>query len=236
MYTRSYPRQDQKKNLSPPKEVLDIAPPQRILTENEIPQGYSGTAVLRENNAPASSQREATQSTATPVYNSPDNAQIHARKFKVATKTSPLLWHSTAEKTNISDYDNRENENYDVLSEISSELNSSGAHTGSFVNSEHEKNTDLVNDCINKEECYRESNLDENRCDKAKTHPRPRRRKLWRPSVEKHCFKRTHDACLRERSFSLEDLLLGGLILLMLNDGADDDIILIFAFLLFSSL
>ncbi len=119
---------------------------------------------------------------------------------------------------------------------MSPELKNGGAYTDLSVNSDTQKNTDHGDNCINNEKCGRESSLDENRYDKEKRTLPSRRRKLFRSSVEKHRFKRTPDACLRERSFSLEDLLLGGLILLMLNDGADDDIILIFAFILFSSL
>ena len=52
---------------------------------------------------------------------------------------------------------------------------------------------------------------------------------------KKHLFHRTPDKDNDDKRFSLEDLLLGGIILLLLNEGADDGMILIFGYLLFSS-
>lgn len=270
MYTRSYPRQEQKKAPPPPVEPFNTSPPHKIFTENEIPEGYSGTAILRENESASQTHESSAQNTDYSAYASPHCDHSRAKKFKVATKITPSLWRSDGNGS-ATERENSECETSDILSESNLELKNGTPYTDCLANPDTKKDTDLANNCINtgkssrenrrdekrydengcdKNECdenkYDEDKSEENkrdkcisdegRCEKEKHIARSRRRRLWRPSTEKHCFKRTPGACLRERSFSLEDLLLGGLILLMLNEGADDDMILIFAFLLFSSL
>ncbi len=239
LYTRSYPRQENKKNSSPPEQTFNTPPPHKILNESEIPAGYSGTAVLRENEAVNTAKAEITGNETSSAYDSPQRTQIHAKKFKIATKITPNLWRGSEDKSAASAYEKPDRKLYDGFSE---DTLPDGCQNDTVKQNEavFEDNSTCDSPCRNteKDDCKKdcdESKYNESKYDERRKR-RPRRRFLLHSPAEKHLLKRTPAVDFKDRCFSLEDLLLGGLILLLLNESADDDVILIFGFLLFSSL
>ncbi len=239
LYTRSYPRQENKKEFSPPEQPFNTSPPRKVLTENEIPEGYSGTAILRENDNAKTVREEPCGDAHSTAHISPSRAQIHTKKFKVATKITPSLWRDGEDKTDTPVCEKQKEQLYDVLCEetVAEGRKKGIAYTDYQKNAAFEdtENCDSLRENAENDACKKECD-EERGNEKERRRSRPHKRSLLRLNAETHCFKRTPAVSLRDCSFSLEDLLLGGLILLMLNEGVDDDIILIFGFLLFSSL
>ncbi len=239
MYTRSYPRQENKKAVSPRAEQFNAPPPQRILTESEIPEGYSGTAILREKDSADKVCDEHCGEELSATPSARERSPMHAKKFKVTTKVTPALWRDGVDKADTRTCENQNEGLYDSLSEeaLSEASKTGNVYAACIKNSDFEDAKGCEGSFENDGPDACKTEREENRCnEKERGKRRAYRRNLLRSNTEKHCFKRTLAPGLRERSFSLEDLLLGGLILLMLNEGAEDDIILIFGFLLFSSL
>lgn len=191
-------------------ESLEIAALQHPHAKINIPAGYCGTAILRKR------EKDEQESTAKESFSLADEVIRHApskaRRFKVATKITPSLW---SEKKMANDINN----------EIKEETECSESTDPSSFNIE--TNTEC---CTN--DAFSENEHEE----KAPCKKLGIKRRSRRKGDDKNLLKFTPVPHLRDRSFSLEDLLLGGLILLLLNEGADDDIILIFGFLLFSGL
>ena len=214
MYTRSYPKNEPPKK---PEIVLQTEPVQEILSEKAIPEGYCGTAILREKE-PLRSVKEAENAPCAAAETS-HRPYGRVRKFKVTTKVTPTLWHPENEVTEAPSEETLcQNENTECCKE---HMDFKGSDTGGV---------NIGNSSA--KQCYEEKNDEDRPRSKEKNH----RRGIKLSNDGKHRFSLTEKVRLKDRSFSLEDLLLGGLILLLLNEGADDDIILIFGFLLFSGL
>lgn len=210
MYTRSYPKRES--TAFPSEPTLATTP--KVIDGESIPEGYCGTAILRENEKSVQDTPKGETESAYFSAPSPSAPSGRARRLKVATKVTPVLWSadtpsdSTAEEQSVGKAvpcDNRS------CRDSGNETSESSAGTADET---AEKDTEA--DCES--------------CEKA---PRHGKKSNFGAHGRLKCTAKRR---LRDRSFSLEDLFLGGLILLLLNEGADDDIILILGFLLFSAM
>lgn len=210
MYTRSYPKRESTA-LSPEPP---LAPTPKVIDGESIPEGYCGTAILRESEK---SVQDTQKGEAESVYSSvppPSAPTGRARRLKVATKVTPGLWSadtpngSTAAEQSIGKTEPCDNRSCRDAGDEASE--SSVSTDGKAAEEETE-----------------------NGCEPCKKAPPHGKKSNFGAHGRLKCIEKRR---LRDRSFSLEDLFLGGLILLLLNEGADDDIILILGFLLFSAI
>ena len=230
MYTRSYPRQEQRKEPPPNESIFTSAPARRVLSENDIPKGYSGTAILRESEPPL----QAVNTPLPPVQEHsapPRDAPItRVRRLKTATKISPSLLHRPVATESEPECETEKQCDADcpvALSECDRQRQES-----------REKEYCDGERCKNEESAECEDSCE---CNEKKPYHGAHSQTSIRHIKRARRLRKKEDKCmrgegLRDRTFSLEDLLLGGLILLMLNEGADDDVILMLGFLLFSAL
>lgn len=210
MYTRSYPKQENTRVPPPPPEETPLAPTRQTLSEESIPAGYCGTAILREREPEEAPRGEARNTTG---ISAPKYSVSRARRLKVSTKVTPSLWEPEADAKESVPPENAETEAPRAPKErdaFRTETRPQCDGDAPFSEKAETQNT--------------------------RTHGRREHRRNAARTPEKKCFDVTHAERLRDRSFSLEDLLLGGLILLLLNEGADDDMILILGFILFSAI
>ena len=222
LYTRSYPRQEPKKESPSIDNTLNIAPPHRVLSESEIPKGYSGTAILRESDGEQTHTEKAEGFPKAPevVSSAP---QIRMRRLKTATKIPPSLLRAVADGSDADCESNERPCHSDTEDSVCScDEPSDALHRcaeASPTSAPDRSETGGAHSCRDK-----------------RTYRCVKRRKPSATLGDDRHARRSPVGKLRDRSFSLEDLLLGGLILLLLNEGADDDIILMLGFLLFSAL
>ena len=211
MYTRSYPKAEIPKKT---EITLPPTPPPELFTETvteKVPEGYCGTALLREKEPEQPATEKVTQTISDKAF----SPYGRVRKFKVATKVTPSLWNT---------------ESRDPETHTDEEAPCPKEHDEQLArNTECEQFNEAPT-----RQCCEEPNTAHDRNDKDNCHRHDLKKQRF--SFKKSSPDRTPNMCLRERSFSIEDLLLGGLILLLLNEGADDDIILILGFLLFSAI
>ena len=235
MYTRSYHKDEKIKKITSTPEEFNFGSSQ-VMNEEDIPEGYSGMAVLREKEVTVQNSGSIDNNTCGTVDNivsdnfeATSKQQRPVRRFKVATKYPSDLW--SAEKNNL-------NENPPSCCESKTEkecpeICPNPTHIEENCNDQYQDNSFECKD-LPKEKHLKKthSNSFFKRSHIFKEHKTGSSKKDTREST----FFKKPSLCLKERSFSIEDLLLGGLILLLLNEGADDDVILIFGFLLFSGL
>jgi hypothetical protein len=203
LYTRNYQRREERDIPKPPEAPLNNI---SVSAEN-IPEGYSGTAMLREKDTPIP-PLISNEDILMKAESLPPLPPLRTRKFKVRAKISPSLLHPDSCEEN-----GCASENATETQEHKSEAITCD------TSSKEAPNT--------KEECEKTR---QNSFEKLL----PKNSKLITHG-KKHRFHRTPNRDKEEKRFSLEDLLLGGIILLLLNEGADDGMILIFGYLLFSS-
>ena len=93
MYTRSYPRQEPRKEPPPAENAFLNAPARRVLNENDIPKGYSGTAILRENESHSEIRENPTPPVRERAKPQGVSHVTRAIRLKAATKITPSLLH-----------------------------------------------------------------------------------------------------------------------------------------------
>ena len=234
MYTRSYQRREDRDSpgVSPPPPSTS---PTLSIKSRELPEGYSGTALLREkepdtvNRQCTSEQSESAQGLIEQVK----VPRLRAGKYRVITKVTPSLL-----SQDLSQPPEHGAQSCESVCKQDSDFTETHTHDSDLV--EQRKKTTVCDDAYEPSskkgrDCARECDTDTAAKERANEKPSVRRngRRLF--SLKKHRFNDAPPFCKEEKRFSIEDLLLGGLILLLLNEGADDGIILIFGYLLFSS-
>ena len=213
LYTRNYQRREERESPKPPEVQINNA----AIPTQAVPDGYSGTAMLREkeeSKLPPSLQEESPSVITDNIQPPP----LRTRKFKVKAKITPSLLEQKSTSFEQGDSSSDEEFNYDDegCNDKSPAANAVfEAETRGCRKKEGEK------DCDKKHE--KDCDRLQNSVSQTPHH------------VKKHLFHRTPNRNNDDKRFSLDDLLLGGLILLLLNEGADDGMILIFGYLLFSS-
>lgn len=213
LYTRNYQRREERDvPLTAPTITAPTVTASSVtahVSAENVPPGYCGTAILRDKE-PTSPQISFTEKAPPTPNEITPPPPLRTRKFKVRPKVSPTLLQDASENEAES------NTNTDVLSDTSENEDQRLAEKVAL-----EGQTPPPQSCETEATSFAKKHLKIGH--------------ITRAHRKKHPLHRTPSCENNEKRFTLEDLLLGGIILLLLNEGADDGMILIFGYLLFSS-